>query len=54
MRKFTVTYKEVVYKEVTVEADSPDDAEKMVEHGDFNGEYEIDSGEITVTQVEEI
>ncbi|AZU99003.1 hypothetical protein pW2_221 [Bacillus phage pW2] len=54
MRKFTVTYKEVVYKEVTVEANSPDDAEKMVEDGDFTGAYEIDSGEVSVTQVEEI
>jgi len=54
MRKFTVSYKEVIYKEVTVKAESPDDAEKMVENGDFEGEYEIDSGEVEVTQVEEI
>lgn len=54
MRRFTVTYKEIVYKEVTIEAETPDDAEKMVEDGDVTGAYEIDSGEVEVTQVEEI
>jgi hypothetical protein len=54
MGKFKVSFKEVIYKEVVIEAESPSEAEGLVEDGDFEGEYEIDSGDLIVTDVEEI
>ncbi|UUV46074.1 hypothetical protein [Bacillus phage vB_BanS-Thrax1] len=54
MRKFTVRYKEIIYKEVTIEAKTPDDAEEMVENRDFTGAYQTDSRDLVVTEVEEI